>query len=452
MENFDKPVPNKRIRCINIDWLEVYAEESFNKWPMNAEYFRSHNYVVSERDYGTRVWQEMFVIEDEEGHPWIEVRRNPKSGTSEFTGLNPQSCHLRLTNRACYVVDCVDRLRQFMLKHSYIFKRISRIDICLDFIKFDSGDDPEKFARRYIQERYRKINQAHISPHGVDNWNSFEWESLSWGSPSSMVSTKMYDKTKELAVGGHDKPYIRYAWFMAGLISNPIDGAVVDRKGNKSYPHVWRVEFSLKSSARDWIVIENQHGKRPKKQAIPHRLSTYDAPDKLWARFQDLAYHYFRFKYKEYKSTSASLVQTAMNDVMINPVGSEIAVQLTASRELQRKDRCRDKVLFYWDSKHEFLQLKSVPPASKPDRDDTILLRRLRQYRLIHSDQQIRQACDAIIDAIKRTEVRRLTPHNINVETEALQRAIAIRMGGTTESILETIERVKALILNKEIF
>ena len=59
---------------------------------MNAEYFRNQGYVVIERDYGTRVYSEMFTIEDEHGQPFIEVRRNPQSGSSEFTGLSDCQC------------------------------------------------------------------------------------------------------------------------------------------------------------------------------------------------------------------------------------------------------------------------------------------------------------------------------------------------------------------------
>ena len=89
------------MRCVNIDWLEVSCEESNMRYPCNAEYFRTQGYFVHERDYGTRVWGEVFTIEDEEGHDWIEVRREPPSGDSEFKGLTQFSCRLRLVNAQC---------------------------------------------------------------------------------------------------------------------------------------------------------------------------------------------------------------------------------------------------------------------------------------------------------------------------------------------------------------
>lgn len=407
------------MRCCNIDWLEVYVLESNDRYPCNADYFRSKGYFVKERDYGTRTYKEMFIIEDEHGNDWIEVRRNPASGNSDFTGLVPQSCHLRLVNQQCYVTDCVSRFREFMLLHDYQFQRIFRLDICYDFTYFDSGDRPDRFAKRYVEKKYRKINQCHLSAWADDNWNDFVWESLSWGSRTSMVSTKMYNKTKELSEPKKDKPYIRYAWFMSGLISNPLTGEVVNEDGTVEKPDVWRIEFSLKSSARDWLVIENQSGKRVYKSRIPHTLELFDSPDKLWQRFQDLAYHYFRFKVYE---------------------------------EGQRKDRCKDKILFYWNHDRQFMKIDTLPPSSKPDRDDMILLRRLKQYKLLHLDPKIQDACAAIIDAIKRGELRRISPRQINLEAEALQRVIAMKMGGNPEDTITLVAKVLELLQRKEIF
>ena len=74
-------------RCVNIDWLEVYVLEANDRYPCNADYFRRQGYLVRERDYGTRVYKEMFEIVDEMNNPLLEIRRNPASGASEFHGL-----------------------------------------------------------------------------------------------------------------------------------------------------------------------------------------------------------------------------------------------------------------------------------------------------------------------------------------------------------------------------
>lgn len=413
-----------RKRCVNIDWLEVYCLEDRQRYPMNADYFREHGLSVRERDYGTRTYREMFTIEDAHGNPFVEVRRNPASGASEFTGLMPESCHLRLVNRACYSDTAVEDLRVFMLTHGYVFQRIFRIDVCYDFEYFDSGDQPERFARRYVQRTYRKVNQCKLALVADDAWADFEWESLKWGNEKSMVSTKMYNKTKEMAAPKSDKPYIRYAWFVNGLVDDPVSCTRKNDKGETYKPDIWRVEFSMKSSARNWIVIENADAKRHALKTIPHRLSLFDSRDKLWQRFQELAHHYFHFKYREY----------------LDKVDSQ------GERLLKRKDLCRDKILFKYDNTDEFMKLQQLPKASKPIHDDDILRRRLEAYRLAHVEPKIRQACDILLASLKRSEVARLSEMNDPALIELLQRVISIKVNHPERDLVEISETVRRLI------
>ena len=409
----------ERKRCVNIDWLEVYVEESNNRFPCNADYYRQRGYMVKERDYGTRQYAEMFVILDDHDVPIIEVRRNPKSGQSTFAGFNELSSHIRLTNYACYRDDAVQLLRDFLVLHDYTFKRIFRIDICYDFEKFDTGDLPARFARRYITKKYTKINQCRVAAYGADNWSSFDWETLSWGSRSSMVSTKLYNKSKEIAANGFDKTYIIWNWFVCGLIDDPVNRLKVNSDGSKYEPEIWRCEFSMKSSADNWIVIENQSGKRVKKQAVKHTLSMFDSRDKLWQRFEDLAQHYFRFK----------IYQKGV-----------------------RKDRCPDKPLFYFNEDRPTWKVGALPQPQKQDRDDALLVRKLRAYSYKHSDLQIREACKVIVDMITSDETRRISPRKAFIERKALQETIARKLGGDKRDAIVIMEEIRQLLINDEIW
>ena len=407
------------MRCVNIDWLEVYVKESQKLWPCNADFFRARGWVVNEREYGTRVYDEMFVLEDNDGVPFMEVRRNPASGASDFTGLDLYSCHLRLTNVACYKGNPVQAMIDFILRYNYEFQRIFRIDICYDFEKFDSGDDPAKFCRRYLAGVYSKINQCKVAAHGADNWSAFDWESISWGSRHSMVSTKIYNKTKELMATGNKKPYIQYAWFLHGLVSDPINLTKKNKQGQVYKPDIWRVEFSMKSAARGWLIIEDTTRKNHKKRAIEHRLTLFDSKDKLWQRFQDLAYHYFRFAI--YKSGV-------------------------------RKDRCSPKQLFRFDSDRNFMKIDALPAPSKPVQEDEILKHRLAHYRDCHADPKIREACKIILDNIDRTDVRRLVPKVSIEQIKILQAAIKLKMDCPERDVMEILAEVTQLIEKNEIF
>lgn len=406
-------------RCVNVDWLEVYAMESNQRFPCNADYFRSHGYIVHEREYGTRVYNEMFTIEDGQGNAFVEVRRNPASGTSTFTGLSELSCHLRLVNRACYSNTAVRDLAEFMVKHDYIFQRIFRIDLCYDFIKFDSGDDPAKFLRRYLEKKYSKVNQCKVRAIGDDGWASFDWESVSWGHPTSMVGTKIYNKTKELKATGDKKPWIKQAWFESGLVNDPLN-----------LPDVWRIEFSMHSSARNWIVIEDADAKHNKKKAIPHTLELFDGRDRLWDRFEELAHHYFQFRYVEYLDK-------------VNEDGS---------RDLKRKDVCKQKVLFKFNMDRTFYKIDAAARECIPDKDDDILRRRLQLYREKHADLDIRKAIDIILNKLDRERLRQITAHGYSNEIDAIRLAIATRTGWDYQRVIEVAEETMKLIKQKEIW
>lgn len=429
------------MRCVNIDWLEVYCEESNDEYPCNADYFTRRGYVVREREYGTRVYEEMFYILDRNGNDMFEVRRNPKSGDSSFVGLSPQSTHIRLCNWVCYQSNCVQLLRDFLVRHNYIFHRIYRIDVCYDFEKFDSGDKPERVARRIVEKTYLKMNQTKIHAIGDDNWGGYAWETLSWGSLTSMVSTKLYNKTKELAATGNKKPYILTQWMMAGLIDNPVTQVKYGKDGSQYKPDIWRVEFSIKSKADSWLILEDISGKRVKKKAVPHSLSLFDSQDKLWQRFQDLAYHYFRFKVKTYKKQKRGVAGFALGQVESNH-----------DPELQRKDRMPEKVLFHYDQDREFMHIQNVPKPSKPYHDGEVLRRRLINYAATHPDHKIREACKVLVDSIDVRDIYRYTDSFDIWQVKALQGAIQLKMGGDERSTLEIIAQLEELIKKGEIW
>lgn len=431
----------KRVRCVNIDWLEVYVLESNENYPCNADYFRRKGYLVHEREYGTRVYKEMFEIVDEMNNPLIEIRRNPASGASDFHGLSEFSSHIRLPNWVLYQGNPIEFLRDFLLKNDYIFKRIYRIDICYDFEKFDFGDKPARFAQRYLEGKFRKINQCNLTAHGFDAWEGCNYNSLSWGSRSSMVSTKLYNKTLELKEAKNDKPWIKTSWMLHGLIDNPCSMTKKDTNGELYHPEIWRVEFSMKSEADGWIVYEMQNRKKVAKQAIPHRLEMFDSKEKLWLRFQNLAYHYFHFKHKEYVGNEKALASIAL-----------VSVDSPAERRPQRKDRCRDKELFKWDDGVEFMQLQSAPAPSKKNHRDEILRRRLMEYRLHHPQEKIKMACDVILKNIESLDSFRFVPLGDERERRALQIALQRKMGGDEKAVLEIIAEVKALLDNNEIW
>lgn len=359
-------------RCVNLDWLEVHAREPIAQ-PRDADYYRAQGLIVHEREYGTRVYREMFVIDGSDGEALLEVRRNPAS--QGLYGIHaPNECHLRLVNRTCYFDNAAELFDRFLQSNGYTDVRISRVDICLDFVMFDKGDDPQAFVRRYFRHKYAKINQGRISGHGDDNWTGQEWNSLSWGSKSSAVGTKMYNKTMELydvKTDSYRKPYIRQAWALCGLID---DMQRVTKDGDKV--NVWRVEFSLRSAVKNWIPIE-LNGDAKNYQSLRNTLKCYYDRPRMLVMFASLANHYFHFK--KYKQG-------------------------------QRKDRCKDKILF--DFSGQQITYKIGRPDYAAGSGNSFheqyarLIMKLRCYQETHVSPELCKACEILISAMTEEDIR----------------------------------------------
>lgn len=430
-------------RCVNIDWLEVYCLEPSVDKPLNESYYNSLGILTHARQYGTRIYNEMFTIVGTDGEPLLEVRRSPKSANNLKAGLHgilsPRSCHIRLVNRSCYFDDCVTQLRVFLARHGYIFQRISRIDICLDFERFDHGDLPQRFMQRYMRGVYSKINQAKIHAHGDDTWAGRCWNSVSWGNPTSQVSTKFYCKSLELKEV-KDKPYIRQQWQLAGLVDDAVSLIKFRPDGTFYEPDIWRVEFSIKSSVKNWFVIEDteRHGKP---RSIRNTLAMYETKLQLYEVFLSLARHYFHFKYVEtLKNDTKGISQTALDKVQV----------VETEHKLQRKDRCRDKVLFDYSATNTYFKVGREPATSKSDINKVInsLVIRLEQYRYSHPFPDVISACDTLIaDMLKHAAVQTMSTKVMpKDEVILLQQLIAKRIKAYNTPLSDDIADIKALI------
>lgn len=419
-------------RCINLDWLEICAMEPLAE-PRDANYFRSCGSVVIEREYGSKVWRDIFTIEDEHGHPFMEVRRAPKSEIIE-----QNITHLRLVNRYCYFEDAPDIMQAFLDTHGYEFHHITRVDICLDFEYFDYGDKPRDFMRRYIEGKFSKINQANVHAHGSDEWSGRVWNSVSWGAPSSDIGTKFYNKTLELfdpITKRYGKPYIREAWQAAHLVDDMTDCTKVGKDGERYTVEVWRVEFSIRSSVRRWFCIE-LNGKQRNKQSIRNTLDMYNSKAKLLILFASLSEHYFHFKHliKRYKFYEE---------------GHTDGYAL-------RKDRCPDKLLFRWKDTQQFYKIEKehVSGNNKPDSHNLRLLGMLKEFRDRTFDKALKQSASVIIDYLQDHIARHdmannLTRQDINALRMALSRhmkhptidpALLIKMAKEELSIRDEID------------
>lgn len=416
------------MRCVNIDWLEVYCLEDTLSYPHDADFFRERGWEVREREYGTPMYQQMFTLVDQFGEAFCEIRRLPKSDRETQGIFDHYSCHVRLVNRACYANNASQVLALFLEEYGLQYQRISRVDICYDFVRFDYGDEPKTFLSRFMQGRYSKINQARISAHGMDEWDGRMWNSVRWGSPSSPITTRFYNKSMELAEG-HDKPYIRQAWQLAGLVDDWHTCEKRNKDGKYVKVEVWRVEFAIKSGTANWLTIEDYNGARKKLRSIRNDLSVYTSREKIWQVFLSLTTHYFHFKYVEYKSKKSALVDYALQAVQRDKLHPLARSDSPATRELQRKDRCRDKMLFRTDKLEVYYEVeKKLSSTPRNPRLDG-LLKLLYEYRERQYEDSIKQACNVLIAKIENESriIQLATPFD-EKEIQILRKIIQIRL------------------------
>lgn len=409
-------------KCVNIDWLEVYCLEDSITYPHDAEFFRRAGWQVREREYGTPMYREMFTLVNHYGEDELEIRRVPKSDNTRIHGLfDINSCHVRLCNRTCYYNNAALYLQQFLEKSGLHYQRISRIDICLDFVRFDFGDFPDRFMRRYMEGKYSKINQANISAHGSDSWDGRTWNSVSWGAPKSMIKTRFYNKSLELNQV-HNKPYIRQAWRECGLVDDEITLEKIIN-GKPEVQQVWRVEFQIKSGTKNWFVINNQLKRGQPIESKRNDLTVYSTRAEIYSVFLSLCEHYFHFK----KYVDG-----------------------------QRKDRCPDKQLFQVADIRNFYKLDNNRVRGTASTTVVVdrLLSHLIGFRDTHYQPELYNACNIIIQQL---EFERRTAA-INApwpadEIELLRRLIKCRIEGSQNTLSVDISEVKNMMeVEKQLF
>lgn len=356
----------KQPRVFGIDWLEMFVSESTSV-DYSAEGFEARGWSVLRRDYGTKTMSEMFTLLDDRGFPFVEIRRAPRGldRPADHTVYTYGDSYVRLTNLYCYDRNPMQIMTDFLDRERYTIKKIYRIDLFLDIVRFDSGDIPKRVARRIVNHTYAKVNQTHRRTSGDDTWTECLDNWISWGATGSMVSTKFYNKTKEIRDMGMKKVYILERWRQAGLID---DVATIRKQGESV--EVWRLEFSIKGNAKGWIVIDKSDAEDGCRHLVPHNPRCYSDPRGVLNAIANLIPYYFKFR---------------------------------IYKEGERKSRCPEKVLFRFDESEAELgyRLTSASDAGRVRgvdvADDIIALHHLdRAYMKIARSEFAQPLCDII--------------------------------------------------------
>lgn len=212
------------IGLLNIDWLQL------NCIPANKGFFQlSKQFTSKKMNYQTRHFK---IVEEvfDKGRRIATIARQPHSKI-----IPAPTLLIKFDNWLLYQKDLHLYIKNFIDKNNLVLSNISRIDLCIDFERFSNNDHPAEFIKKFINCVYLKNGKAKFKIAGEHEfYNSFDY--LRFGTNTSDVCSYIYNKSKELQQV-KEKAYIRDAWIDAGLKTDD----------------TWRLEFSLKSSAKELI-------------------------------------------------------------------------------------------------------------------------------------------------------------------------------------------------------
>lgn len=304
-----KPFPY----AINVDWLQLYCHDA-NQSDLDVRYNGRSSFEFRKMEYGSRHYAEIWEVVNCDGDKYATIQRKPHS-----TILSRDSAIIQLANRELYKSCYASEFILFLRSHGFTYKSISRLDVCFDSNILYNGLKHSSLIKKIMLGEYLKNNQAKVKWHfdSVANVGKpMECNSCSFGSQSSSVSSKMYNKTLELKEV-KNKPYIVENWYYNG-IDVGID--------------VWRIELSIKSDATTTIRTDTGEIFRLNPDGLAMQKNV-----------EDIFFSYAK-KYFSFKRNDGTKNKTRMPDVQLFP--SERAITIRPMRITNEKDSTRSDRIF----------------------------------------------------------------------------------------------------------
>lgn len=219
----------KRNYALFIDWLSFSVTMLRPDDDLNCPNgYRLENYD------GNNIFKKRAILFDNQGTKLITMLWQPHS-----TLLSKNLMTVQFSNEVLYFErerECLSLLSQVC---EHMFNSFSRLDVCLDF---QVNDTQSAIIRKLFNGSMYVQGKAE----GSIFWHESEYKGiksraphcLSWGSPTSKIRCKLYNKSREqnlLSEGKEsEKPYIIDIWKSAGF----------------DILRMWRLEFSLTSTGQ----------------------------------------------------------------------------------------------------------------------------------------------------------------------------------------------------------
>lgn len=299
--------------AINVDWLQIYLHDG-NQGIDNLAmvYNGKSSYEFKKAEYTSRQFAQIYDIYNVDGDHYAVLQRVPFSSI-----ISADGAILKLANRELYKPTMIDTLLIFLNTHQFTFKTISRLDICFDSNNLKNGLKHQSLIKGLQNGKYLKNNQGQAKQNfEVQSTTSriMECNSISFGSLSSAVKTKMYNKTKEMADVKY-KPYIVESWKENGIDTEK---------------DVWRIEISIKADMTNIVKLDTGE---------TFRLTTDHL--KFITDIQNIFYTY-AIKYFSFKINDGKKNKTRMPNLEIfpdRPIITAQPIRITLQNDESRSDK-----------------------------------------------------------------------------------------------------------------
>lgn len=312
-------------KCLAVDWLTLMVT-------MPRKDFENHKcrFEIRKNDHQTRHFKQIHYIYAPGGDEVGYVAHDPHSEI-----LAPEAGLLKLNNKYLYQEGLKEWVIKLLAELKMTFCSISRIDLALDFQRFNNNLCPGNFIRKYISDAYLKTGRAQFNLQGKEGSSKGKaYESLKFGSAESDIQYYIYNKTKEMAAVKH-KQWIEDNWKANGY----------DGDGD-----VWRLEFRLKKSKKGiYAIDEKQHpimdirtgeikGYRPVKHSrLVFDMETLDSLDNISELYSYLFNRYFTFVHNNKGKRKDRCKPVTLFSKGFETKG--VAIKLSEKREADRAAR-----------------------------------------------------------------------------------------------------------------
>lgn len=306
---------------INIDWLQLHCRGTFRS---------GGSYTCTKLKFSTNVFSVVHDVYYLDRY-FLSIQSVPKSSV-----LHDDTLIIKVINSMLYSADMWDILDRFLASNDILYIGITRIDVCADFLTFKNNLKPQNLIKMYMSGKLRKVGISKGSTHFTQK-KTLSFETLKFGSPSSLVSAYLYNKSLELRQV-KSKPYISDQWASSSPASNG---------------DFWRLEFAIKGNNMELV------------NAVTGVVDTINLQllrnsDKLNSLYFSLLAQYFRFK-QDYagKNISRAPDLVLFDDLSEPHVRSLINIDNNGTRSdkimLRQLDNINNQMRSYAKTREPFL-------------------------------------------------------------------------------------------------